>query len=62
LPTLSEGCRNAERQGRRSIVSVSGGHYEAAVARPDPQSGETPCAFGTLTPDAPLLAAEDVVA
>jgi fatty-acyl-CoA synthase len=33
----------------------------AVVARPDPKWGESPCAFVTLTPDAPPLAAEDVI-
>jgi fatty-acyl-CoA synthase len=33
----------------------------AVVARPDPQWGESPCAFVTLTPDAPPLTAEDVI-
>jgi fatty-acyl-CoA synthase len=34
----------------------------AVVARPDPKWGESPCAFVTLAPDAPPLAAEDVIA
>ena len=34
----------------------------AVVARPDPKWGESPCAFVTLTPDAPPLSAEDVIA
>jgi fatty-acyl-CoA synthase len=33
----------------------------AVVARPDPKWGESPCAFVTLTPDAPPLTAEDVI-
>jgi fatty-acyl-CoA synthase len=33
----------------------------AVVARPDPKWGESPCAFVTLTPDAPRLTAEDVI-
>ncbi len=33
----------------------------AVVARPDPRWGESPCAFVTLTPDAPPLTAEDVI-
>jgi 3-(methylthio)propionyl---CoA ligase len=34
----------------------------AVVARPDPKWGESPCAFITLTPDSPPLAADDVIA
>ncbi|HUC72567.1 MAG TPA: acyl-CoA synthetase [Stellaceae bacterium] len=34
----------------------------AVVARPDAKWGESSCAFVTLTPDAPPLAAEDVIA
>ncbi|MFZ3237477.1 MAG: AMP-binding protein, partial [Stellaceae bacterium] len=34
----------------------------AVVARPDSQWGESPCAFVTPTPEAPPLAAEDVIA
>jgi fatty-acyl-CoA synthase len=34
----------------------------AVVARPDPKWGESPCAFVSLAPDAPPLAAEDVIA
>jgi fatty-acyl-CoA synthase len=34
----------------------------AVVARPDPKWGESPCAFVTLTPDAPPLSDEDVIA
>jgi fatty-acyl-CoA synthase len=34
----------------------------AVVARPDPKWGESPCAFVTLTADAPPLSAEDVIA
>jgi fatty-acyl-CoA synthase len=34
----------------------------AVVARPDPKWGESPCAFVTPTPDAPPLAAADVIA
>jgi fatty-acyl-CoA synthase len=34
----------------------------AVVARPDPKWGESPCAFVTLTPDAPSLSAEEVIA
>ena len=34
----------------------------AVVARPDSQWGESPCAFVTVTRDAPPLAAEDVIA
>jgi fatty-acyl-CoA synthase len=34
----------------------------AVVARPDPKWGESPCAFVTLTPDAPPLSADDVIA
>jgi fatty-acyl-CoA synthase len=33
----------------------------AVVARPDPTWGESPCAFVTLTPGSPPLAAEDVI-
>jgi fatty-acyl-CoA synthase len=34
----------------------------AVVARPDPKWGESPCAFVSLTSDAPPLSAEDVIA
>ncbi len=34
----------------------------AVVARPDPKWGESPCAFVTMTPDAPPLAAAEVIA
>jgi len=34
----------------------------AVVARSDAKWGESPCAFVTLTPDAPRLSAEDVIA
>ena len=34
----------------------------AVVARPDPRWGETPCAFVTLRPDAPGVAAEELIA
>jgi fatty-acyl-CoA synthase len=34
----------------------------AVVARPDPKWGESPCAFVTMTPDTPPLAAADVIA
>jgi fatty-acyl-CoA synthase len=34
----------------------------AVVARPDPKWGESPCAFVTPTPDAPPLAAAEVIA
>jgi fatty-acyl-CoA synthase len=34
----------------------------AAVAKPDPEWGESPCAFVTLKPDAGPVAAEDIIA
>ena len=34
----------------------------AVVARPDEKWGETPCAFVTLKPDAPEVAAADLIA
>ena len=34
----------------------------AVVARPDPVWGESPCAFVTLKPDAPAVAAEEIIA
>jgi fatty-acyl-CoA synthase len=34
----------------------------AVVAQPDPKWGESPCAFVTLMPDAPLVEAADIIA
>ena len=34
----------------------------AVVARPDEKWGETPCAFVTLKPDAPAVAADEIIA